>query len=229
MKTFGDHLDQHREYEQEIAEFTYLTQKTHNARIIGYVDGTSIYLFEAKSPDGVLITSGWQGDEPAGWGASKILCQRFPNASFIPFVSPACFKSRQHRNDYGQNVDRKWPTPQSSEGKVLKGITKDLVRLGNRCFISLQEDPHRFISYYYGWGVGAEMDELITRKFKEHFPLTEEPRHAVHEGMFGGYMIDCGGRMAIQLETPGDGSYTISKRIDCQVDTASAIIKATAD
>jgi hypothetical protein len=42
-------------------------------------------------------------------------------------------------------------------------------------------------------------------------------------------MIDCGGRMAIQLETPGDGSYTISKRIDCQVDTASAIIKATAD
>jgi hypothetical protein len=35
--------------------------------------------------------------------------------------------------------------------------------------------------------------------------------------------------MAIQLETPGDGSYTISKRIDCQVDTASAIIKATAD
>ena len=73
------------------------------------------------------------------------------------------------------------------------------------------------------------MEELIARKLKEHFPLTEDPRHTVHEGMFGGYMVSSGSRMAIQLETPGDGSYTISKRIDCQVDTASAIIKATAD
>ena len=229
MKTFGDHFDQTRQYEQEITEFTYLTKDTHTQRELGSVDGNSIYLFESKSSNGIMITSGWQGDEPAGWIACKTLCKQLPSVSFIPYVSPACFKTRQHRNDYGQNVDRRWPNPESSEGKVLKGITKDLIRLGNRCFISLQEDPHRFISYFYGWSVGVEMEELIARKLKEHFPLTEDPRYTVHEGMFGGYMVSSGSRMAIQLETPGDGSYTISKRIDCQVDTASAIIKATAD
>jgi hypothetical protein len=225
MKTFGDHLDQYRRYEEEIQEFANYTRNTHIIRELGSVDNNIIYLFESKTSDGTLISSGWQGDEPAGWEAAKILCKNFSNSSYIPYVSPACFKSRQHRNDYGKNVDREWPNPTTGEGKILKSCSEDLVRLSSKCWLSLQEDPKRFISYFYSWNVPIELEEAIEIGIKKHFPLTEGAKHSAKEGMFGGFIVESGSSMAIQLETPADGSYTISKRADCLVDVVSTIMK----
>ena len=225
MKTFGDHLDQYREYQQEIAEFTYLSRNTHTPIELGVVDGNPIYLFEAKTPNGVLVTSGWQGDEPAGWGASKVLCEKFPAVSFLPFASPACFLTRQHKNDYGRNVDRNWPEVVTPEGKVLKSKLKDLVRLGSRCFVSLQEDGKRFVPYYYGWSITDSMSATIAETLKNHFPTYGEIEHTPPDrGLFCEYMKDQGCAMAVQIETPADGSYTISQRIGCQVDVVSSLI-----
>ena len=227
MKTFGDHFDQTRQYEQEITEFTYLTKDTHTQRELGSVDGNSIYLFESKSSNGIMITSGWQGDEPAGWIACKTLCKQLPSVSFIPYVSPACFKTRQHRNDYGRNVDRGWPEVLTPEGKVLQANISELVRLSKNGLVSLHEDPKRFISYFYGWNLSSETEEIIQIKLKKHFPLTEDAKHTPPDrGLFSEYMISKGIKAAVQLETPADGSYTISVRRDCLIETANAVINS---
>lgn len=225
MKTFGDHLDQTRQYEQEILEFAYLTKQTHEMRELGLVDSTPIYLFESKSPNGILVSSGWQGDEPAGWAASKVLCKSFSRVSFLPYASPACFKSRQHRNDYGKNVDRGWPNTQTPEGVILNNNLETLIRLSQEGYISLQEDPKRFICYFYSWKASLELEERIEIKLKQHFPLTDGAKHVAPNGMFAEHLVSHGVKTAIQLETPADGSYTISKRIDCLVDTAREAIK----
>lgn len=224
MKSFADHYDQIRNYEIEIQQFSYLTRTTHTPVKLGEVYNTSIWLFESKTPKGVLITSGWQGDEPAGWQASKILCQSLPTVSFIPFVSPICFLNRQHKNYQGKNIDRGWPEAETSEGKILQNNISDIVRLGELCFISLQEDRNRFIPYFYGWNQTVELDEMIQRKITEHFPLAKESNFGSKEGLFCEHAVRNGCKMAVQLETPADGSYTLSKRVDCQVDTVKSLM-----
>ena len=224
MKTFGDHLDQNRWYEQEIAQFTYLTRDTHQVRELGSVDGNTLYLFEAKSPNGILITSGWQGDEPAGWEAAKTLAKTMKNVSFMPYASPTCFRSRQHRVDQG-NVGRGWPEVKTPEGQIINNNIDRIVNLSKEAFISLEEDPKRFICYFYSWNTSPDLEELIEIKMKSHFPLTEGAKHTAPEGIFSGYVVAQGAKQAIQLETPADGSYTISKRVDCLVAITPAIVK----
>jgi hypothetical protein len=225
MKSFVDHYDQIRNYEFEIQQFTNLTKTTHHAREMGVVDGVSLWLFEAINSNGILITSGWQGDEPAGWNASKSLCSVLSTCSFIPIVSPSCFATRHHRNALGKNIDREWPNPITSEGGILKGMTKDIVRLGKRAFISLQEDPKRFISYFYAWNETNALSEIISTKLSQHFPLSETPKHTPPNGLFCEYAVQSGCERAIQIETPADGSFPLSKRIDCQIDVVKSIVK----
>jgi hypothetical protein len=182
-------------------------------------------LLESKNSNGTLITSGWQGDEPAGWNASKILCQQLPKTSFIPFVSPACFLTRQHRNYDGKNVDRGWPSANTDEGKILQNNISDIVKLGESCFLSLQEDAKRFVSYFYAWNSSIEVEEMIQRKITNHFPTSKDSKYQSKPGMFCEYAVNLGCKTAIQIETPADGSYTLAKRIDCQVDIVKSILQ----
>lgn len=225
MKSFTDYQDQKRNYEIEINEFCYLTQKTHNIVEIGIYEDLPVFLFESKNSNETLVTSGWQGDEPAGWCAAKVLCTRFPQTSFIPFVSPACFLTRQHRNYEGKNVDRGWPEIKTQEGMILQSNLYRLITLGRECFLSLQEDPKRFTSYFYAWNESNEIADIVQRKLTEHFSLSENSKTSPPKGLFCEHMVKHGCKMAIQTETPADGSFTLSKRIDCQVAVVEAVIK----
>lgn len=225
MKSFNEHLDQSRRYEQEIEQFQYASRETHRVVELGSVDNNVIYLFEAKESDGTLVTSGWQGDEPAGWEAAKRLINKHPRTSFVPFVSPACFKTRQHLDDYGRNIDRDWPEAVTPEGKILKNNIKRLAKLGEKCMVSLQEDQKRFISYYFGWKTTPEVDEAIEMTIRNHFPLSENMKHAPLKGMFCEFAVGSGMSMAVQLETPADGSYNLALRTDCLVSACSKILR----
>lgn len=229
MRTFGEHLDQVRKYEEEISLFSYLSKDTHKIVDLGSVDGNAIYMFESTESDGTMVTSGWQGDEPAGWEAAKSLVKIFPRTSFIPYAVPSAFKSRQHKNDYGMNPDAKWPNPLTPEGKIFLSNIERLVQNSKKMFLSLQEDPKRFICYYYGWKTSSEVEEIIEVGLKNYFPLSEGMKHTPREGMFGEFIVANGCKMAIQLETPADGSYPISKRIDCLVDVTTKLLKGAKD
>jgi len=225
LKTFREQLENDLQYDREISQFSILTKDTHEVRILGTVDSKSIYLFEAKNPNGVLMTAGWQGDEPAGWEACKILCKEAPECSFIPFVSPSCFVSRQHRNDYGQNVDRGWPSPTTAEGNILKNSMRDILPLGKECLLSLQEDPHRPFSYFYSWNASANIKAATKETMSDYFPLWGGGiKSPPKEGMFANYFVKAGCKMAIQLETPADGTRTVALRTACQVDCCKAIL-----
>lgn len=183
-------------------------------------------MFEANSSDEILITSGWQGDEPAGWHAAKELCYILKNCSFIPIISPSCFSTGEHRNSVGKNIDRNWPDATTSEGAILKGMTRDIVRLGKRAIISLHEDPKRFISYFYAWNETNQVSELLHKELNKHFPLSENTKHTAPQGLFCEYAVESGCDMAIQLETPADGSYPLAKRVECQVDVVKSLVKS---
>lgn len=229
MKSFGEHLELTRKYEEEISQFSYITRDTHRIVELGSVDGDTIYLFEATESDGTMVTSGWQGDEPAGWETAKRLAVKFARTSFIPYVSPACFKTGEHRNYYGKNVDRGYPEATTGESKILLANLDRISSLSQKLFLSLQEDAKRFVPYYYSWATPVEIEEIIETTIKRHFPLTEQLKYTAHEGMFGGFIVESGAQMAVQLETPADGSYTIARRVDCLFDGSNRLLNAVAD
>jgi hypothetical protein len=227
MKSFGDHIDQQRLYTQEIAEFAYITKNTHTIQELGVVDGSTIYLFKSNTPNGILVTAGWQGDEPAGWQSCKNLCETIPDASFIPIVSPSCFISRQHFNDYSRNVDASWPDVVTAEGKVLHENIELLTTLSSKAFFSLQEDRKRGVSYFYTWGdVAVDLKQSIHDTMNHHIPQWNSgDRSAPDRGLFGAYIVSCGSKQAFQIETPADGTYPLAKRIECQSDTVRTIVQ----
>ena len=225
LKTFKEQLETDLQYDREISQFSILTKDTHEIRILGTVDFKNVYLFQAKNPNGVLVTAGWQGDEPAGWEACRVLCKEAPECSFIPFVSPYCFISKQHRNHDGQNVDRKWPNPVTPEGKILKNNMHDLLLLGKECLLSLQEDPHRPFSYLYSWNASTNIKSATKQTMSDYFPLLENGiKEPPAQDMFANYFVKSGGKMAIQLETPADGTRTVAMRTACQVDCCKTIL-----
>jgi hypothetical protein len=225
MKTFTDHFDQIRNYQLFIEEFLYTTKSTHKPVEMGMIDGMPILLFESNTPNEILITSGWQGDEPAGWNTAKIISSKLVNCSFIPIVSPYCFSSRKHRNALEKNIDRGWPEVKTEEGMILNNKIKDIIRLGRKAFISLQEDPKRFVSYFYAWNETNELSDIVTSKLSEHFPLSETPKHVAPDGLFCEYAVQNGCELSIQIETPADGSFPLTKRVNCQVDVVKSIVK----
>ena len=163
LKSFNNYIltDVQRNYEHEIAEFSVACMSTHKIKILGTDGQNSIVLFESKKPNGVLITSGWQGDEPAGWEASEELVSLAPECSFIPWISPGCFLNRTHTNNDGRNIDRDWPEAVTKEGFALKNNIELLAKLGNRCCLSLQEDCKRSVGYFYGWETTTN-DTILT-------------------------------------------------------------------
>lgn len=225
FKSFQEQLDETRRYDEEISNFSFLTKDTHEIRVLGEVGNRKVYLFKSNTPNGVLITSGWQGDEPAGWEACKVLCKDAPECSFIPIVSPSCFISRQHRNDYGENVDREWPNPITEEGKILQRNMGLLLELGKQAMISLQEDSHRPFAYSYSWKAPSNIKAAVKQTLSDYFPLWEGGmKEPPAEDMFANYFVDQGCEMAVQLETPADGTRTLALRTACQVDCCKAIL-----
>lgn len=225
LKTFREQLEQDRLYDQEMSHFAFLTNKTHELIVLGEVDNRKTYLFKSKNPNGVLVTAGWQGDEPAGIEACKILAKDVSDCSFIPVACPSCFVSRQHRNDYGKNADRGWPNPTAGEGKILEASIGSLIELGGECMISLQEDPHRPFSYFYSWNTSNNIKQAVKGIMEDYFPLWEGGIHSPpNDAMFANYFIKSGCKMAVQLETPADGTRTLALRTACQVDCCKAIL-----
>ena len=217
-------IEDHR-YNREVSKFSILTNDTHDIVVLGQVGDKKIYLFEAKKPNGVLITAGWQGDEPAGWEACKVLCKEVPECSFIPFVSPDCVGTRQHWNRAGKNVDRDYPNPSSEEGKVLIQNIDTLLRLGKSCMLSLQEDPHRPFGYIYSWNADPQVKAMAKNEMRGYFHLWEDGlKTPPTKGMFGDYFVKQGCKMAIQLETPADGTQSLASRTACQVDCCKVIL-----
>lgn len=225
IRTFKEQLDQDRIYEQEVAHFSFLTKNTHEIRVLGEVGNRKVYLFESKNPNQVLVTAGWQGDEPAGWEACKVLCGEVPECSFIPFVCPSCFITRQHRNDYGENVDREWPNPITPEGQILQKNMPLLMSLGKEAMLSLQEDPHRPFAYSYSWKAPSNVKAAVKQTLSDYFTLWEDGTKAPPaDDMFANYFVGQGCKMAVQLETPADGTRTLALRTACQVDCCKAIL-----
>lgn len=225
IRSFKERLDKTRLYEEEIANFAFLTKDTHEVVILGEAEGHKVYLFQSKTPNRVLMTACWQGDEPAGWEACKVLCKETPDCSFIPFVSPSCFISHQHLNDGGRNVDREWPNPSSPEGDILIRNMDRLMSLGKECMVSLQEDPHRPFAYLYSWKVPSNIKVATKEIMSDYFPLWGEGIHLPpNDGMFANYFVGQGCNMAVQLETPADGTRTLALRTACQVDCCKAIL-----
>lgn len=229
LKSFNNYIltDVQRNYEHEIAEFSVACMSTHKIKILGTDGQNSIVLFESKKPNGVLITSGWQGDEPAGWEASEELVSLAPECSFIPWISPGCFLNRTHTNNDGRNIDRDWPEAVTKEGFALKNNIELLTKLGNRCCLSLQEDCKRSVGYFYGWETTTNLNTVIRNSMKRYVPeWTQNTSHKPpNGGRFCEYAVQSGCRCGVQLETPADGTVKLSTRILCLVATTQEIIK----
>lgn len=226
IRTFKEHLNLDEVYEREISLFSFLTKDTHEAVNLGVALNRPVYLFKSKTPNGILMTAGWQGDEPAGWEACKVLCKTEIGASYIPYVSPDCFLSKQHTNGQGRNVDRDFADLVTHESRILDKHLKTLVSLGEKCMISLQEDRNRPSAYFYGWNMNSNTESVLKKIMKENMPIwlpgIKEP--ADRKGMFAAYIVDSGAEMSIQLETPADGTQPLQDRIDCQVDAVKALL-----
>lgn len=223
MKPFKDYLiEEKRSYSPYVEEMTALLSKTHKRVQIGSEQGMPIYLWESYKPR-LLVTAGWQGDEPAGWLACLDLAEEAPkDISFLPVVCPSAFVSGQHRDWEGVNPDANFPDPRAASAKEILKSTNRLVELAKGGCISLQEDPNRSFSYTYAWG-SAPVKKAV-RILKSTLPILEDgvlkPKR---KGLFCDHLHANGVPYCLQVETPADGTVPLMKRVEAQVAVVEAL------
>lgn len=231
MAQFFEYITRERNsYSAIVDALSKALRNTHKKVEIGNDDlGLPIYLWESYQPK-YLITAGWQGDEPAGWNACLDLVESdwegLKSLSFMPIACPSSMVLRSHFDSLGYNSDRDFPNPQAESSRAIVKVTDLLVSLAPIGHFSLQEDPHRSFAYAYSWG-DSPIQKVI--KILDNGPRSgmvmwdKGERVPKHDGMFCEHLQNHGVPFSIQTETPADGTVSLRRRTDAQVDVVRTL------
>ena len=213
-------LDPYMEY---MNKFSKAIKDTHVKNKIGEVD---VFLprVETNKPT-KLITSGVQGDEPAGPIAllKWVQSNKSPsNIIFIPILSQESYVNKTHFDNSGLNVNHKIPYDPSYEIKEL--INPLLIKkMSSGGFLSCQEDPNRDASYIMAWKNNNELIKSFLEILEDNFKIRVDSDNGVRTSdvieeldTLGNYCAKLGAPFSITTETPVINT-SINKRVDAQV------------
>jgi hypothetical protein len=215
-----------------------------NIVTLGKVSNEKIYLInKTKSNNGVLITAGFHGEEPAGcWSILKYLKEEknIGNTSFIPIVNPTGFKVGERLNMYGENPNRGFVTSGklSKEGKILVKHIDLLTKISKEGILTLHEDCDAndcFVYCHNNKKVARKLQNVLLKYFKQlkDGPIYPECPDVIssngiiidcHDTSFEDYFSDKVSQ-CIATETPGNKK--IQDRIDAGVEVIKTFIKET--
>jgi hypothetical protein len=224
MKSFKERLHEAIElsYEQFIDEFYQAVKETHTKTYVG-----RIVVFIPKSSNyksGKLITSGVQGDEPAGPKAllKWVKANKVPfNIYFIPILSPESYSNKTHFDDSGKNVNLEIPQNPSREISNLIQSDGFLKIMSKGGYLSCQEDPKRDVAYLLVWKNNKVLASRFLKILGDNFKL--QTGNGIRIGSeiednttLGAYCAELGAPFSITIETPVKNT-DLGKRIDTQV------------
>jgi|TARA_B100001964_G_C14194704_1_gene582769 poly-gamma-glutamate synthesis protein (capsule biosynthesis protein) len=211
-------------YEKFIDEFYQAIKDTHNITNVG-----RIKVFIPKSSNykpGKLITSGVQGDEPAGPKAllNWVKANKVPsNVYFIPILSPESYLNKTHFNNSGRNVNLEIPHNSSREISNLIQSDGFLKIMSKGGYLSCQEDPKRDVAYLLVWKNNKVLASRFLKILGDNFKLREDSDEGIRtkdmiedNTTLGAYCAELGAPFSITIETPVKNT-DLGKRIDTQV------------
>lgn len=214
-------------YQKYITEFSSIIKNTHNKKKVGTVD-VFFPKQESKKPN-KLITSGLQGDEPAGPLAllEWIKSNKIPsNVFFIPIVSAESYLNKTHFDDSGKNVNLDIPNNPADEIKELINPAL-LQRMSVGGYLSCQEDPERDMAYLLVWKSKKELVEsfldILRKNFKLHKNGVLDSTIEDNETL-GHYCAKLGSLFSITTETPVINT-DINTRIESQISMITKFVE----
>ena len=215
-----------------------------NITTLGKVSNEKIYLINNNNEKGILIASGFHGNESAGpWSILKYLkeTKNIGNVSFIPIVNPTGFKVCKRYNMYGEDPNRGFTdaeeckTKLSREGKILFKNINLLNESSKLGILTLHEDCDKddcFVYCYKNKKVARRVKKSLLKYFNQLKDGSIDPSLTdaisvdgiikdCHDGSLEDYFSD---KIAqcITSETPG--RKNIQDRIDAGVEAIKTFI-----
>jgi len=124
-----------------------------NMVTLGKIANEHIYMINNPSKKGILIASGFHGNESAGpWSILKYLkeTKNIGNVAFIPIVNPTGFKVCKRFNRYGEDPNRGYTNQKlSREGKILFKNINLLKKSSKLGLLTLHEDCDKNDCFVY--------------------------------------------------------------------------------
>ena len=225
METFKSFAQ--NSYQNYISKFYSFIKDTHNKKKIGAVD--VFYPKQKSKQPNRLITSGIQGDEPAGpislleW----VEVNKVPSNIFIiPIVSAESYLNKTHFDDSGKNVNLNIPNNPADEIKEL--INSALLQsISAGGYLSCQEDPKRDAGYLLVWKDNKELVQNFLETIKSNFKLHGDGvlDFTINDNeTLGNYCAKLGAPFSITTETPVINT-SINKRVDAQVSMIAKFVE----
>ena len=218
-------------YMEYVNKFSQAVKDTHVKNKIGDID-VFFPIKETNKPT-KLITSGVQGDEPAGPIAllKWVQSNKSPsNIIFIPILSQESYVNKTHFDNSGLNVNHKIPYDPSYEIKEL--INPLLIKkMSSGGFLSCQEDPNRDASYIMVWKNNNELIKSFLEILEDNFKIRVDSDNGVRTSdvikeldTLGNYCAKLGAPFSITTETPVINT-SINKRVDAQVSMIAKFVE----
>ena len=218
-------------YRDYIIKFSLAVKDTHVKNKFGKVD---VFIPKQETNQkNKLITSGLQGDEPAGpmgllkWVQSN---KASSNIFFIPIVSAESYLNKTHFDNSGKNVNLGIPNDPSYEIQELLNSNL-LQKMSSGGFLSCQEDPHRDASYLMVWKHNEELVQDFLKILGDNFKIRSDSDDGVRtldviedNTTLGNYCVELGAPFSITIETPVINT-TMIKRVDAQVSMITKFVE----
>ena len=221
-------------YRDYIIKFSKVVKDTHVKNNFGKVD---VFIPKQETnQQNKLITSGLQGDEPAGPMAllKWVQSNNTPsNIFFIPIVSAESYLNKTHFDNSGKNVNLGIPNDPSYEIKELINPTL-LQKMSSGGYLSCQEDPDRDDSYLIIWKHNEKLVQDFLEILEDNFKIRNSDKQILGPGLLGSnikdnttignYCAKLGAPVSITTETPIINT-SITKRIDAQVSMITKFVE----
>ena len=220
-------------YMEYINKFSQAVKNTHVKNKIGDID-VFFPIKETNKPT-KLITSGLQGDEPAGpiallkWVESN---KSPSNIIFIPIVSAESYLNKTHFDNSDLNVNHKIPYDPTYEMEKLVNSNK-LKKMCSGGFFACHEDPYRDESYLLVWKNNDELVESLLEILNDNFKIRSDSDDGVRRAhdmklkeseTLGNYCAKLGAPFSISTETPVINT-NIKKRVDVQMSMITKFVE----
>ena len=220
-------------YMEYINKFSQAVKDTHVKNKIGDID-VFFPIKETNKPT-KLITSGLQGDEPAGpiallkWVESN---KSPSNIIFIPIVSAESYLNKTHFDNSDLNVNHKIPYDPTYEMEKLVN-SNELKKMCSGGFLACHEDPYRDESYLLVWKNNDKLVESLLEILNDNFKIRSDSDDGVRRThdmklkeseTLGNYCAKLGAPFSIATETPVINT-NINKRVDAQVSMITEFVE----
>ena len=221
-------------YRDYIIKFSLAVKDTHVKNNFGEVD---VFIPKQETNQkNKLITSGLQGDEPAGPMALLKWVQSNKEASnifFIPILSAESYINKTHFDNSGKNVNLQIPNNPAYEIKELLN-SNQLQKMSSGGYLSCQEDSNRDESYLIVWKHNEKLVQDFLEILGDNFKIRNNSKLVLGPGVFGAnikdnttlgnYCAKLGAPVSITIETPVINT-TIAKRVDAQVSMITKFVE----